>query len=110
MDVIPCVSPNVIRVGTKGHISVVIKGSKKLDVRTIDTGSILLGDAKPVKYFTADISCNLIKDLRKDLVLIFNRCDLLLDAGMTEITLTGETLKGASITGTDSIKVIDCTK
>jgi hypothetical protein len=108
IDIIPCLSPNIVRTGTKGYVSVVIKGSETLDVRTIDTGSILFANAKPVKWYVHNISCNCSQiDFRKDLLLIFNRADLALDTNMTEITLTGETLSGEYFTGTDTVKVVN---
>lgn len=111
IDVIPCVSPNVIKAGARGLVTVILKGSKDLDIRKVDTGSIAFAGAKPVKFFIKHVTCRCEKrDFKKDMILIFKRCDLALTTGDIEVTLTGKTLTGAQFTGKDSVKVVDCQK
>ncbi len=111
IDIVPCLIPNKIKIGSRGLVRVVIHGSKRLNVKTIDTGSILFAGAKPVRWHLKHVICSCGgKDLEKDMILVFRRCELNLDTTSTEAVLTGETLTGTTFTGTDTVEIFDCTR
>jgi REJ domain len=94
------------------HLHVAILTTPTFDAQTVDPASLKLGDpalggtASPIWSKARDVELD--GDL--DMLLSFNLCDLVsnmaLDASSTELVLTGTTLTGNAITGTDLVKVI----
>ena len=59
----------------------------------------------PIRSKAKDVD----RDYDKDLLLVFDVCDMVgkgvLDPNTTELVLTGETLTGTHITGSDSVYI-----
>ena len=93
-----------------GNIPVAIFSSDTFDARTIDVASLELNGAgvrivkgKGLQYSFEDVN----GDGLLDLMVHFDRGALQLTIGDTTATVTGMTLDGNHIQGTDSLKVIE---
>jgi uncharacterized delta-60 repeat protein len=117
IDVKPGRFPNRIEVEKNvckdiDHIHVAILTTPAFDALTVDAASLKLGD--PLLSGTASPLWNKARDVDLDgdldMLLSFTICDLVtnlaLDSSSTELDLTGTTLGGDLITGTDSVKVV----
>ncbi len=117
IDIKPGRFPNRIKL-TKNvcrnddNLYVAILTTPTFNARTVDVSSIQLGDPKlsgkatPIKSRITNVD----GDSDKDMVLTFTLCGIVtngaLNTSSTEMVLTGKTLEGVSITGTDSVKIV----
>jgi hypothetical protein len=106
IDIKPGSIENPINPGSKGKLTVAILTTEDFEASTIDVSTVRFGpsSAQPVTYSLEDVD----GDIDWDLVLHFNTQDTGIACGDTEATLTGQTLNGVQITGTDSIKTVGC--
>ena len=91
-----------------GKVPVAILTTEDFDASTVDAGTVHFGPgaAPPVRYALEDVD----GDTDWDLILHFDTQETGIGCDDTEATLTGQTLGGVPIAGTDSIKRVGCNK
>jgi hypothetical protein len=108
IDIKPGSDPNSINPRSKGKIPVAILTTDSFDAAAVDPTTILFGrtgeEASPVHYAFEDVD----DDGDNDMILHFNTQDTGIQCGDTEAFLTGETLSGITIKGSDSIRTVGC--
>lgn len=106
VDIKPGSDVNPINPGSNGKLPVAILSTASFGASTIDAGTIRFGpnDAEPLRYRLEDVD----DDGDWDLVLKFSNQETGIACGDTEATLTGQTLGGDELAGTDSIKTVGC--
>jgi hypothetical protein len=108
IDIKPGSFPNSLNPRSKGKIPVAILTTETFDATTVDPGTVLFGatgiEAAPVHSALEDVD----GDGDTDLILHFNTQDTGIVCGDTSAFLTGETLDGQMIEGSDSINTVGC--
>jgi hypothetical protein len=108
IDIKPGSFPNSINPRSRGVIPVAILTTPSFDATTVDPTTVRFGrtgsEATPVQSALEDVD----GDGDTDLILHFNTQDTGIVCGDTAASLTGETLSGQAIVGTDSIKTVGC--
>lgn len=109
IDIKPGSDPNSINPTSGGIIPVAVLTDENFDATTIDVSTIAFGpnEAKPVHNGHIE---DVDDDGDDDLVLHFNTQETGIQCGDTEATLTGETLGGQAVEGTDSVNTVGCKK
>ena len=102
IDIKPGSYPNSINLKSRGVVPVAILTTYRFDVSSVAPETVLFAGASPVRWSFKDID----GDGYIDLLFHFNTQDLLLDSESTEATLTGMTLDGVYIEGTDSVNIV----
>lgn len=94
---------------SNGQIVVTIPGSSTFDAGTVDPSTVRLAGASVVQN-GSDKRLASVKDTNhdgyNDLVVHFSIPDLQIEPCDTEVTLTGKTLAGRAIRGTDQVLVV----
>lgn len=88
-------------------IGVVILSSPEFDARDVDPHTVRFGPAGATPRFRP-LFFDVNHDERKDMLLVFRTRDTGIRCGDTEASLTGFTLDGTKIDGTDRIRTIGC--
>ncbi len=105
IDIKPGSFPNSINPRSKGVIPVAILTTDSLDATTVDPTTVLFGvtgtEAAPAHSALEDVD----GDGDTDMILHFDTQTTGLRCGDTSASLTGETLSGQMIEGSDSIKM-----
>ena len=104
IDIKPGSYPNAINVRSRGVIPVVILTTDGFDATTVDVETVLFADAPPLRWAMENVD----GDMDWDVVFHFHTQETAIACGDTEATLTGKTLDGTDIIGTDSIKTVGC--
>lgn len=108
IDIKPGSFPNSISLHNNGRLPVAILTTGAFNVATVDAATVLFGategKAVPATFALEDVD----EDGDTDLVLHFNTQDTGIVCGDTSATLTGKTIGGQAITGTDSINTVGC--
>ena len=108
IDIKPGSFPNSINPNSQGVIPVAILTTSAFDATTVDPNTVLFGatgtEAAPVQSALEDVD----GDGDTDLVLHFNTQETGIQCGDTTASLTGQTLGGQAIKGSDSIKTVGC--
>lgn len=108
IDIKPGSFPNSIDPKSKGKIPVAILTTDSFDATTVDTSTVLFGatgmEAAPVHVALEDVD----GDGDTDLILHFNTQETGIVCGDTSALLTGESVSGQEIEGSDSIKTVGC--
>jgi len=102
IDIKPGSDPNSINLGSKGVVPVAVLTTEDFDASTVDPGTVLFADAYPVKWAMEDVDY----DGDMDMLLHFKTQDLNLNQDSAEATLTGETMGGTPIEGTDTVNIV----
>jgi len=104
LDIKPGSFPNSINVKSMGVVPVAILGSASFDVTTVDVTTLEFGPdgATPAHAQEGHLE-DVNEDGFTDLVAHFRQKETGLAKGDTEATLTGATLGGTPISGTDSV-------
>jgi hypothetical protein len=102
IDIKPGIDPNSINLKSNGVVPVAILSTIAFEATAVDPDTVLFADAFPVKWTMEDVN----QDGEMDLLLHFRTQDLNLTQDSTEATLTGETLDGTPIEGTDSVNIV----
>ena len=102
IDIKPDSNPNNINLKSKGVVPVAVLTTNDFDASTIDPDSVEFAGAKPVRWKLCDVD----GDGNDDMLFHFKTQELNLDADSTEATLTGETLDGNAITGSDEVRIV----
>jgi hypothetical protein len=108
IDIRPETDPNTINLKSKGVIPVAILTTATLDAATVDPTTVLFGptgtEAAPVHSALEDVN----GDGATDMILHFNTQATGLTCGVTDASLTGETVSGQGIAGSDSVDTAGC--
>jgi TolB protein len=108
IDTTPGSLPNSINPRSKGMIPVAILTTDSFDATMVDPAIVLFGvtgtEAAPVHSALEDVD----GDGDIDLILSFNTQNTGIKCGDTSVSLTGKTLGGQMIKGSDSIKTAGC--
>ena len=102
IDVKPGCAENKINLKSFGLLAVAVKATKDFDVRSIDPGTVVFAEAKPVWRIRWDVD----GDRDKDMLFFFMVKSLNLDENSTEATLSGLTRDGEPFEGTDSVRIV----
>ena len=109
IDIKPGSPENTVNLGSQGVTKVAILSTLDFDATTVDALSVELADAQ-VKVKGNGQPLTTIQDVNNDgfadLVLHMETEGFELTDGDTEATLTGETLDGEAIEGTDVVRVV----
>jgi len=108
IDIKPGSFPNSINPRNKGKIPVAILTTNTFDATTVDTSTVFFGatgaEAPPVHAALEDVD----GDGDMDMILHFNTQESGIVCGDTSASLTGETLDGETIRGSDSVSTVGC--
>ncbi|MGZ3789690.1 MAG: hypothetical protein ACXVLQ_14265 [Bacteriovorax sp.] len=108
IDIKPGTFPNSINPKNQGKIPVAILTTSSFNAASVIPNTVHFGsmgtEAAPVQYAMEDVD----GDGDLDLILHFNTQDTGIKCGDTSATLTGKTIDGKDITGTDSIVTVGC--
>jgi hypothetical protein len=102
IDIKPRAYPNTINLTSKGTIRVAILTTTDFDANTVDPSSIIFADASAIDWTMRDVN----RDRKVDMVLNFKIQDLNLNSSSTVGILTGETVTGMAIEGSDSLVIV----
>lgn len=105
----PGSSPKTINPGAQEAIPVAILSSPSFDARTADPATIRLGPAGAAPTGETRVA-DANNDGIPDLILQFPSAAAGVVCGDTSVTLTGKTLSGKSIQGSEPIVTVDCKK
>lgn len=109
IDIKPGGEPNPINLGSKGKVPVAILSSETFDATTVNVQFVTFAGAPVVTKnngtFMASFE-DVNGDGRPDLVLHFATQSMNLTSSSTDATLTGLTISGRCIAGTDSVKIV----
>jgi len=108
IDINPASSSNTINPRSRAQIPVAILTTTSFDAATVDPATVRFGrtgtEAPPSQFTLVDVDA----DGDSDLVLLFNIQKTGIACGDTSASLTGETVGGEAIEGSDSIQTIGC--
>jgi len=102
IDIKPGSETNPINLGSKGVTPVAILSTDDFDASNVNPTTVKFADASPVRWTLCDVD----GDGLLDMLLHFNTQDLKLSPTSTEAKLTGETIDGTPIEGTDVVKIV----
>ena len=104
IDIKPGSFPNSINPNSTGVIPVAILTTDDFDAATVDAETVRFGpaEAAAVHYALEDVD----NDGDIDMILHFNTQDTGISPGDIEATLTGKTIDGTDIMGTDSVRTV----
>jgi len=104
IDIKPGSDPNSINPNSNGVIPVAILTTDEFDATTVDPDTVLFGpsEAAPVHCVFVGVD----NDGDTDMLLHFRTQETGIGEGDTEATLTGKTIDGTDIIGTDSVRIV----
>jgi Tol biopolymer transport system component len=108
IDIKPGTFPNDVKPGSKGKMPVAILSTPSFDASTVNSGTVHFGatgtEAAPGKTSLKDVDA----DGDIDMILQFDIKDTGIACGDTSASLTGETLSGSAVEGSDSVATVGC--
>src|SRR5262249_35567110 len=108
IDIKPGTFPNSINPRSKGVLPVAIVATNTFDPATVDPTTVRFGrtgtQTAPVHFALQDVN----GDGKTDMILQFNTQETGIVCGDTFASLTGQTVGGLAIRGSDSIVTIGC--
>ena len=107
LDIRPGSAENPINPKSNGVIPVAILGTNGFDASTIDQASLRFGPGQALAEGNGHL-VDLNGDGQLDLVLHFRTQDSGIQCGDTSVSITGQTLNGTLIQGSDSITTVGC--
>lgn len=108
IDIKPGSAPNSINPASKGVLPVAILTTSSFDAASVDLGTVRFGPGQAQEAHGTEHSEDVDGDGDTDLVLHFATQDTGIHCGDTEATLTGRTISGQPIQGTDAIATVSC--
>jgi len=102
IDIKPGSDPNSINLKSKGVVPVAVLTTDDFDASTVDPDTVEFAGAEPVRWTMEDVD----GDGDMDMLFHFKTQELNLDGDSTEATLTGETVDGVQIEGTDTVNIV----
>jgi hypothetical protein len=106
IDIKPGSFPNSINLKSKGVIPVAILTTADFDATTVDASTVTFGPGGATMVHRSAHLEDADGDGDIDMVLHFKTQDTGIEAGDTEATLTGQTLDGNNIEGTDTVRIV----
>ncbi len=103
VDILPDDTNNSFKDGPDAIVVAALMGSTDFDVNTIDTDSLMLGEAAPNGTFEVE---DINADGFNDLIVTFAWKDTQLGAGEHAVTLKGNTKTGQAFQGSDMAKAM----
>jgi len=108
LDIKPDGFPNSINPYSRGVIPLAVLGSETFDVANVDVTTLAFGPGgAPIAHLSGHLQ-DVNYDGITDLVTHYRTRDTGIVCGDESATLTGETLDGLPIEGTDSIQTVGC--
>jgi hypothetical protein len=108
IDIKPGSSRNTVNPNANGVIRVAILTTASFDAGSVDPQTVRFGrtgvEAAPLRFARSDVD----SDQDTDLVLTFRILDTGIQCGDTSARLTGSTLDGLAIQGSDSVVTRGC--
>jgi hypothetical protein len=108
IDIHPGSFPNSINLKSKGKIPVALLGAETFDANRVDLTTVRFGktgkEAAPVQSALEDVNA----DGNIDVILHFKTQDTGLQCGDSSAVLTGKTLSGLAVEGSDPIRTVGC--
>ncbi|MFX0195754.1 MAG: hypothetical protein ACFFCW_06495 [Candidatus Hodarchaeota archaeon] len=108
IDIKPGSFPNSINPRSRGRVPVPILTTDSFDATTVETTTVLFGvsgaEATPAHSALEDVD----GDGDTDMILHFNIQATGIQCVATSVSLTGNTVGGQAIVGSDSIKTLGC--
>jgi hypothetical protein len=108
IDITPDSFPNSINPSAQGVVPVAILGSDTLDVADVDVTTLAFGPSGASIAHLHGHSEDANHDGIMDLVVHFRTRDTGIECGDDTATLSGETLDGQAVEGSDSIRTVGC--
>ena len=108
IDIQPNKTTNKVRLDDDRVVTVAILTSSDFNALTVDTTTIRFGPAEALPIERLTRAKDVDRDGDKDYMFRFIVSETGILCGDTEATLTGKTLEGESIKGTDSITTVRC--
>lgn len=108
LDIKPEGFPNSINPRSKGVIPVAILSTASFDATEIDVSTLRFGPGGATEAHGKGHLEDVDRDGDLDLVLHFSTTSARILCGSTEAAITGETLDGRRIEGTDSVRTTGC--
>jgi hypothetical protein len=102
IDIKPGSDPNSINLKSKGVVPVAVLTTDGFDASNVDPATVLFAGAAPLHWTMEDVD----GDGDVDLLFHFKTQELELDADSTDATLTGDTMDGKHIEGTDLVNIV----
>lgn len=102
IDIKPGSDPNSINLKSKGVVPVAVLTTDDFDASDVDPETVVFAGAEPARWVMEDVD----GDGDMDMLFHFKTQDLNLDEDSTEATLTGETIDGIPIEGTDTVNIV----
>jgi hypothetical protein len=102
IDIKPGSDPNSINPNSKGVVPVAVLTTDDFDASTVDPDTVLFAGAMPLRWAVEDVD----GDGDVDLLFHFKTQELDLDDNSPEATLSGESLDGVQIEGTDTVNIV----
>ena len=102
IDIKPGSDPNSINLNSKGVVPVAVLTTDDFDASTVDPDTVVFAGATPVRWTLEDVD----GDGDLDMLFHFKVQELDLTWASTEATLTGNTLGGQPISGTDTVRIV----
>jgi uncharacterized delta-60 repeat protein len=110
VDIKPDSSANTINLKSHGAIPVAILTTEAFDATTVAPRSVRFGPGGATEAHGTGHLADMNQDGEPDLVLHFRTQETGIQCGETSASLTGQTVGGESIEGSDSIKTVGCHK
>lgn len=108
VDIKPGGFPNAVNPRSNGVIPVAILTTDSFEASIVDPATVLFGatgsEAAPTDYALEDVN----GDGRLDMILHFSTHDTGIACGATSASLTGKTISGQVIKGSDSVLTVGC--
>jgi hypothetical protein len=110
LDIKPGDFPNRINPTSNGVIAVAILTTNTFDATTVDPSSVEFGPSGATEAHGKGHIEDVNQDGEPDLVLHFRTQETGIQCGDTSASLTGKTVDGEPIEGSDAIKTVGCNK
>jgi len=107
LDVRPGSATDPINPKSNGVIPVAILGTSSFDASTVDQASVRFGMGQALPQGRGQLA-DVNGDGRVDLLLHFRTQDAGIQCGDTTVSITGQTLDGVPIQGSDAITTVGC--
>ncbi|MDT8302743.1 MAG: hypothetical protein RQ760_14770 [Sedimentisphaerales bacterium] len=102
IDIKPGSYPNSINLKSQGVVPVAVLTTDDFDAADVDPTTVEFAGASPLRWTLCDVD----DDGDEDLLFHFKTQELNLDENSTEAELTGMTIGGNDISGTDEVRIV----
>ena len=102
IDIKPGSDPNSINLKSKGVVPVAVLSNEEFDASDVDPTTVVFAGASPLRWTQEDVD----GDGLMDMLFFFKTQVLDLVESSTDATLTGKTIDGVQIEGTDTVNIV----